>query len=537
MKVFKSMRARLSIIFVFVSIILILLLSLIIGQRSINEVQNEIGNSLGEVAFITGEILDQYMWSRYGEVATLSQLTALREPENLEEIENLINHLQDNIPSFSWIGFTDKDGVVLASTDGILRGVDISARPVYTEAQTTTFIGDVHEAVLLAELLPNPTGEPMKFVDISTPIFDSNNQFIGVLAAHLSWEWVKEVEESMLNTLQNRSNIEFIIVSKQDDHVLLGPAEMIGHVLNVNSVELAKEHQHGWVLETWDDHQYLTGYVLTEGYKNYPGLGWTILVRQPLEAAYAPAQKLLHDLISYALVLILLFAVLGWFLAGQVTRPLNEITKVANKIKEGENVEVPKYKGINEIEILSDSLRNLLAALSKTETALVKMEDVAHHDQLTGLPNRHALTAYFEKVIHKYNTLTILYLDLDGFKKVNDQWGHDTGDQLLKEVSQRLKQNVRNEEFISRIGGDEFMIVLTNENAPIKNGTIVGERIISMVNEPYYIDEHSISVGCTIGGAIWHCEGNSTMGEVIQLADQAVYHAKRSGKNRIYFTE
>ncbi|WP_235848332.1 cache domain-containing protein [Litchfieldia alkalitelluris] len=119
----------------------------------------------------------------------------------------------------------------------------------------------------------------MKFVDISTPIYDFDNNFIGVLATHLSWDWVREVEAAMLTTLQTRKNIEFFIVSKNDNVVILGPDEMIGHSLNLNSVELAKTHKNGWSLETWDDgKQYLTGYVLTEGYKDYPGLGWTVIV-------------------------------------------------------------------------------------------------------------------------------------------------------------------------------------------------------------------------------------------------------------------
>ncbi|RSK25852.1 diguanylate cyclase [Bacillus sp. HMF5848] len=537
MRVFSSLRTRLSLIFAGIVILLIFTLSYIIGQRSINEVQSEIGDSLSELAYIMGENLDQYMWSRYGEVDILSELQELRNTQDIESIEVLLNKLKERFPAFAWVGLTDKDGLVIASTDGVLRGVDISARPVYKEALQKTFIGDVHEAVLLAELLPNPTGEQMKFVDISTPLYDDNGNFTGVLATHLSWNWVKDVEESMLNTLRNRPSIEFFIVSKKKNDVILGPQDMIGRPLNTDSIELAKTQKNGWTLETWDDgKQYLTGYVLTGGYKDYPGLEWTVLVRQPVEVAYAPSQELRSFFLVSGLILVVLFAFLGWFLAGQITRPLKNISRVANRLRDGDIVKIPPYKGLTEIEILSDSLRELVVQLTDTETELEKMEDVAHRDHLTGLPNRKALDIFIEKAIHKHNALTILYLDLDGFKEVNDTFGHEVGDKLLIEVGSRLKESVRNEELVARIGGDEFVVVLTTLHDPKENGKIVGERIISTINKSFNIEGNTLSLGCSVGGAIWTDDNTSeNINEVIRKADQALYKVKRTGKNRVHF--
>ncbi|RFU65062.1 sensor domain-containing diguanylate cyclase [Peribacillus glennii] len=536
MGVTSSLRTRLSIVFGLIVVILILSLSIIIGQRSVKEVESEIGNSLGEAAYGMGENLDQYMWSRYGEVSLISNLKELRESHDYSSIENYFNQLKDNFPSFSWVGFTNKDGTVLASTDGILRGADISARPVYAEALDGTFIGDVHEAVLLADLLPNPTGEEMKFVDISTPVYGFDDQLIGVLATHLSWKWMKEVEESMDQTLHNRKGIEFFIISEKKNDVILGPKKMLGKSLDVKSIELARAEKKGWTVERWEDgKQYLTGYVVTDGYKDYQGLGWTVLVRQPVDIAYAPVKEQLQRFfIITGLILVVLFALGGWLIAGQITQPLKRITRVADRLSEGDTVEIPPYKGISEIEILSNSLRDLIANLTKTETALEKMENVARHDQLTGLPNRNALDIYLEKATRKYETLTLLYLDLDGFKSVNDTLGHDAGDKLLKKAAALLKENVRSDELVSRIGGDEFVIVLTSITDPVKNGEIIGERIISMMNKPFNIDGEIIHVGCSVGGAVWNARRSNSVSDVIKLADQALYNVKRTGKNRVH---
>lgn len=134
----------------------------------------------------------------------------------------LLNQLQDSFPTFSWVGFMNLKGNVLASTDGILRGENLSERPVYQEGIKGKFIGDVHDAVLLAKLLPNPTGEPLQFVDISFPLKYKNGEIAGVLAAHLSWAWAKEVEKSVLEPLKHEEkDIEMFIVSQKENTVLL----------------------------------------------------------------------------------------------------------------------------------------------------------------------------------------------------------------------------------------------------------------------------------------------------------------------------
>ncbi|TWT03660.1 sensor domain-containing diguanylate cyclase [Planomicrobium sp. CPCC 101079] len=537
MKSSTSLRTRLSMIFAVLLLALILVLGSIIGYRSVKQAQLQIGSSLAERAYLMGNTLDQYMWSRYGEIEILSTLKELRQPDDIVQVQNLLDQSKTIFPSFSWIGYTNAEGTVTAATDGILEGVDISERPVYQGALTDKFIGDVHEAVLLADLLPNPTGEKMKFVDISLPVHDYENNFIGVLATHLSWEWMVEIEASMKKTVSDQESIEFFIVSKENNDVLLGPEEMVGLPLNTSSIEQAKINKNGWTLEKWDDgKQYLTGYLVEEGYKDYPGLGWTVLVRQPLDVAYAPIKELLAFILVSGVLLVLVFAGLGWIVAGYVARPLKQITGVADRLREGEPVEIPSYKGILEIEVLSESLRKLVSNLTQTETALERMEDVAYHDALTGLPNRNALDQFLDGATEKYNKLVVLYIDLDGYKAINDTYGHHAGDELLKQVAARLKRNVGNEELVSRVGGDEFVVVLTSANATLENGRAVGERIVAMLNKPYIIEGEILSIGCSIGGAVWDA-GQESISDVIRQADEALYSVKRTGKNRVDFNE
>ncbi|WP_269799246.1 sensor domain-containing diguanylate cyclase [Bacillus sp. FJAT-45037] len=532
-----SLKTLLSVIFAALIITITIILSLAIGQRSSEEVRNEIGSSLLEISFIMADKLDHYMWSRYGEVKILSELQEVREPENIDDTRNILNRLKETFPAFSWIGLTDHEGNVVASTNSILEGADISARPVFLEAQEEIFIGDVHEAVLLADLLPNPSGEEMKFVDISTPIYNDENEWTGVLAAHLSWEWAEEIEEVIMKPLQNRNQIELFIISSIDDTVLLGPKEDLGTALNLSSIERARAGKNNWVLERWPDgEEYLTGYVQASGYNDYPGLDWTILVRQPIDVAYAPIKELQQFIYILGITLALILAGIGWFVAGKITNPLKKITVAADRLRLGEKVEIPRHKGIKEIEVLSSSLSKLIDNLTQSESALTKMEGVARQDHLTGLPNRIALDFYLEKTIKDSDSITVLYMDLDGFKKVNDTLGHPAGDELLVEIAARLKQTIPQSEFVARMGGDEFVIILKPEYGSIEQATQIGERVIQAINEPFFINDEKATVGCSIGGCVWTMECDE-INEAIRLADEALYNVKRTGKNRILFSE
>ncbi|WP_349254170.1 cache domain-containing protein [Paenibacillus sp. RC67] len=404
-------------------ILLTSMLSLIMSKHSTQEIQDEIGHSLSGIAYQMSNKLDYFMWSRAGEMEMMVKLDAVQQTNNVTGIQKMLDQLQKSFPCFSWVGFLDTRGNVLAATDEILVGTNISARPVFKEGIKGRFIGDVHEAVLLAKLLPNPTGEPLQFVDISMPVKGADGQTIGVLAAHLSWEWSKEVQRTILKPQQDYSkNLELFIVSKTDNTVLLGPQDMIGHPLLLDSIQQAQTGNNGWELVRWPDGKsYLTGYAYGEGYLDYKGLGWTVLVRQPEEVAFSSVDELRKYFIMTGTIACILFALIGWFLADKISRPIRGLTVAADRLRAGEHINIPEYTGFQEIFILTHSLKSLVESLGKTESALGSMRSIAHSDQLTGLPNRVALEEYLEQTLHQMNlhseTLAFMYLDLDGFKK------------------------------------------------------------------------------------------------------------------------
>ncbi len=535
MRASHSLRTRFALIIATLVATLSWLLGTLIGLDSSQRIREEVGRDLAEVSYMMVDRLDRDMESRAGMLQVLGQLRALREPRDIGEVRNLLDRLQSNFPSTAWIGYTDAQGQVMASSNGILEGVNISHRPVFIEGSQGLFIGDVHEAVLLAKLLPNPTGEAMKFVDISLPVLGQEGQLVGVLASHLSWAWADEVRLAILEPIQQRRHVEFFVIS-QDHTVLLAPKDMIGQQLALPALLADNPSHNHWAVQQWPDgEQYLTGIATSQGYRTYEGLGWIVIARQSLDEAYAPVRETIFGILLWGSLLALLFALLGWLLAGYFTRPLRQIAEAADRLSAGEIAVIPEIRSTREIETLSHSIRHLVESLTHQHHALGAMQTLAHQDGLTGLANRIALEHYLpqaQQQCQQHNRcLALLYLDLDGFKPINDQLGHAAGDLLLQEVANRLRNGLREGDLVARLGGDEFLMVLhVPSDIAQAQAQLVAERTLQALKTPIELDGQSVQIGCSIGGALWPSD-NAEIAITLQLADQALYRAKDAGRN------
>lgn len=121
----------------------------------------------------------------------------LNGPLDLAVVKREIDALQQSYPTYAWIGVTDPSGKVLAATRNMLEGADVSQRPWFQNALKGQAMGDVHEALLLAQLMGSPGGEPMRFVDIAFPLKNNDGQITGVLGVHLSWKWARDIEQAI----------------------------------------------------------------------------------------------------------------------------------------------------------------------------------------------------------------------------------------------------------------------------------------------------------------------------------------------------
>jgi diguanylate cyclase (GGDEF)-like protein/PAS domain S-box-containing protein len=175
--------------------------------------------------------------------------------------------------------------------------------------------------------------------------------------------------------------------------------------------------------------------------------------------------------------------------------------------------------------------------VSAARASAQQMAHSAQHDFLTGLPNRMLLNDRITQAIaqapRRGKKIALLFLDLDGFKGINDSLGHPVGDKLLQSVARRLVNCVRGADTVSRQGGDEFVVLLSDVERSVDVG-VTASRMLKTLAEPHSIDQHDVSVSASIGVSVYPEDGKDTE-TLIKNADTAMYRAKENGRQNYQF--
>jgi diguanylate cyclase (GGDEF)-like protein len=163
---------------------------------------------------------------------------------------------------------------------------------------------------------------------------------------------------------------------------------------------------------------------------------------------------------------------------------------------------------------------------------------LAHHDPLTGLPNRNLFTERMERAIYRAKRsgkpLGLMFVDLDKFKPINDKLGHEAGDTVLKAVAERMAHCVRTSDTVARIGGDEFVAILENLDH-WESAAVVAQKIIKALTQTIEVaNGNTAQVGASIGISIFPEDGN-TLDDLSRAADEAMYAVKEAGRNNFKF--
>jgi diguanylate cyclase (GGDEF)-like protein len=189
----------------------------------------------------------------------------------------------------------------------------------------------------------------------------------------------------------------------------------------------------------------------------------------------------------------------------------------------------------------TDELRDRLSGVAAQATTALQngrlLDEMTHqalHDQLTGLANRlqftEQLRAAIDRARAEIHPVTLLYIDLDGFKPVNDEFGHDVGDQLLVAVAKRLAACTRADDTVARLGGDEFAVLIDSQTAAGDAEEVSG-RLAAALNRPFMIDGHHLQIGGSIGRAVFPIDADDP-DRLLRCADAAMFGVKRSTRAR-----
>jgi signal transduction histidine kinase/ActR/RegA family two-component response regulator/HAMP domain-containing protein len=236
-----------------------------------------------------------------------------------------LDQFQQNHPEFAYVSIVDvATGRVIAANGGIFEGGSASERPTFEQGKLAPYLGDVHEAVRLAELLPKPVpGETLRFLDVAAPIRDASGKVIRVFASHIGWDWTSSVHDHVFGPIGDQRGIDAFIVDTRGKVVMSRVASVpVGTDLRamVGGSSAAAQRVE------WPDQQpYLTTVAPVAPRGDFKGFGWKVVAREPYEAAYAAARDLRNAFMLGALGLGLFAAFLAWLAAGRLTRPVRAL--------------------------------------------------------------------------------------------------------------------------------------------------------------------------------------------------------------------
>ncbi len=259
-----------------------------------------------------------------------------------------------------------------------------------------------------------------------------------------------------------------------------------------------------------------------------------LLLLYPKARAIAAFRPIQWSIVLFALLGLLLVIVASWRIAARIARPLARLDDAARRLAEGQRSELI-VEGTDELARLATRFNDMAGQIEERER---RIRHLAFNDVLTGLPNRVMFLEHAELLLKQRGEdergFALMCLDLDNFKNVNDTLGHSAGDELLKAIAERLKNQLQGN-FIARLGGDEF-VVLGAFASRVNTAESEASRLLAELGHALIIDGHEIVPSASFGIAIAGQDGND-VDTLLRNADLALYRAKEAGRNTYCFFE
>ena len=270
-------------------------------------------------------------------------------------------------------------------------------------------------------------------------------------------------------------------------------------------------------------------------YKYIPGLEWGIIAQVPVSSTYTLLQAFESSIWKIGFVSVLLLSFLTFFYAQKTLQPFHRMYNAIDHIAEGKYKQrlVVNFTWYPEMKKLVERFNEMVDNINASRQ---EIEHQAYHDALTGLPNRYKLEKHLKNAMKNCDmngqSLTLFFIDLDRFKRINDLMGHHVGDCLLIEAADRIKKAVPKNSLIARQGGDEFIILV--ESITDQQAAAIAQKVIDQFSTPFTINDQEFFTSPSIGISFYPKDGE-TLESIIKHADTAMYLAKERGKNNFQF--
>lgn len=415
------------------------------------------------------------------------------------------------------------NSVLVADANGIVRATSPDTFQLIGQKLNTVGAQEALEQRVPLISQPYVSAAENLIVLISTPIFNKEGHYLGFVGGSI---YLKKT--SILNTLLGQHYYRdgsYIYVTDNNRRMLYHKdSARIGKIETNNLVIAHQGPSNG--------SQQMINYVgehMLAGYAIVPASGWEIVALRPTTETLKPLDNLMLDVIRHTLPLALLTVFCVWLLARLIAQPLWLLARSANKMDSNDISD-----DINKISSwyfeATQLKQAMLIGISLLQQKIGKLRFEAQTDPMTGLYNRRGLDVILKywQTLHK--DFAIVALDIDHFKRVNDTYGHDMGDEVIKCVADQLRTCSRDSDILCRNGGEEFLVLLPETAQEIAEQ--IAERLRSSTeNMTSPVGQITISLGVSL----WRAENNTDISieQALKIADKALYRAKQEGRNRV----
>ncbi len=465
-------------------------------------------------------------------------------------VQTLIHHLlESKKTSDSWVFMIDilnPKGKIVASTSPVRIGLDLSAENYFLRAKENTYLADV-----------SLNSDGVKEFTVSIPVRPrlGPSSTIGVLVNHYNTNLIE-------NVLKGEQALGFDIMTRLrgigktgESYLVNKDRLMITDSLFIQDASFRQKADTFPVKECLEKGKEVSGFW--RDYRGIPVLGnamclkfdsysWVLVTEQDKAEAIIPIQRLSYLSILGLVAAAALSILVGLFLAGRILKPLVTLNKEIEEIS-STKLNLPATKinsGGDEIVSLTSFFRQMARGLvdanEKLKALSIDLEKKSNTDELTGLRNRRYILAEIDRELKRANRYNLklsgMMIDIDDFKRVNDQHGHQAGDQLLREIAGILGRSIREVDILGRYGGDEFLLLLPETD--LAASRVVAERIIKNIRQySLSIKNTLVAVSVSIGLFSFSANKKITVEDFINCTDQALLQAKLFGKDRMFFEQ
>ncbi|UQZ80962.1 Response regulator PleD [Paenibacillus konkukensis] len=422
--------------------------------------------------YSTAEKMSQTMDSLFKSMRSSLQYTAAYLSENCHmsetEVQKQLDLLRHNSSYFNSIMVVDQDGMFrsIAPASIAAAGQPI-ASPVTREALDS-------QKSYISKPFTSPTGRLI--VLMSEPLYDENGDYRGFVGGTLYLG-----DNNVLNMIFGKNDIDesgsYFYVVDTTGQLLFHPIPgRLGEDVGANSVVqkvLRGQSGHELVVNT-------LGVPLLAGYSPVTEVGWGVIVNSPISVVYEQLHRLIRSIVLYTLAPFVLLLAAAIWLARKLAGPFVSLADLVNRLGRGVRTPIPDLTGHwnREADLLARAVASTFQDLQKQTDQLTH---AAMTDALTGLTNRRTLEAILQQWTSEQCPFCLVLLDIDRFKTINDSYGHQTGDEVLKHVARMVGQSVRNVDICCRFGGEEFVVLLPHSS--LTDAGICAERIRTTIEQ------------------------------------------------------